>query len=296
LVFFALTTLGLAAMVWTQHLDLVSLRDGDQVSDADRDALQKKALATEKRLHELEDELAALRVKAKKALADADGSADPSRQNAGRRGPNGRFANMQAMMNDPEFVKQMAVQQKAMLDNRYAALFKELALTPAQLQQFQNLLMEKQDAARDVLAAAQQQGLNFRNDRDEINQLMQQSNAEIDSQIQSALGPNAYAQYQAYEQTLPARNTANQIQTSLSYTSDPLTDDQKKKLIPILAAASPNGGNPNSPRYRFGNPSVPLTPDIISKLPLNPDQLGPLGNLVAPPRSAGGTSQPMPSR
>lgn len=275
LVFFALTTLGLAAMVWTQHLDLVSLRDSDQLADADRDALQKKALAAEKRLHELEDELAALRAKTDdKAVADSEGgAAEPNStpQNAGRRGPNGRMANVQALMNDPQFTKLMALQQKGQLDSRYGALFKELGLSPAQVDAFKNLLLQKQNAARDVLAAARDQGLDPRTDRATINQLLAQSNAEVDNQIQSTLGDAAYQQYKTFEQTLPQRNTVNQLQQSLSYTSTPLQDAQAQQLIQILASNSPKTGNPTSARALlqgggpFGMQGAPITDQMITQ-------------------------------
>ena len=300
--FFALTTIGLAVVVWKQERDLIKLSDGETVADHERADWQKKVWAAEKRVHELEQEVAGLRAQgAAKKASDVAGASDPAAQPGGGRpgrGPNARFANFQQMMNDPQFAKFIAVQQKMMLDNRYAPLFKQLALTPDQLQQFQNLLMEKQNAARDALVAAQQQGLNFRDDRDEISQAIQQANADIDSQIQSTLGPSAYAQYQNYAQTLPARNTTNQIQTSLSYTSDPLSPDQANKIINALAAASPNGGNPNSPRNLFGNPTVPLSPTTYKLISpyLNPDQQPVVHQLIVPPRTTGGATQPAPGR
>lgn len=256
--FFALTTVGLAAVVWTQHLDLIKLRNGGTLADNERADWQKKVLAAEKRIHELEDEIDALHAQADKSPADdVAGAADPATQatpssDRPRRGPNGRFANFQAVMNDPQFAKLMATQQKGMLDSRYAPLFKQLALTPAQLDQFKNLLLEKQNAARDVLTSARDQGLNPRTDRDAINQLLQQSNAEVDSQIQATLGPEAYSQYQNYQQTLPQRNTVTQLQQSLSYTNTPLTDAQANQLIQIMASAAPQNNNAN------GNPRALL--------------------------------------
>ncbi len=246
--FFALTTIGLAVVVWKQERDLIKLSDGETVADHERADWQKKVWAAEKRVHELEQEVAGLRAQGTKKASDVADASDPASLPGGgrpRRGPGARFGNLQALMNDPQFAKLMALQQKAMVDSRYAPLFKQLALTPAQLQQFQNLLAEKQSAARDVLAAAAQQGLNFRTDRAEVSQLISQSNSEIDSQIQSTLGPDAFAQYQTYEQTLPQRNTVTQLQQSLSYTSTPLTDAQANQLVQILASTSPQNGNAN---------------------------------------------------
>ncbi len=72
-------------------------------------------------------------------------------------------------------------------------------------------------------------------DRDEIAALVAQSNADIDQQIQATLGPQAYAQYQGYEQTLPERNTVNLLQQMMSYTGTPIPDQDVQPLINIIA-------------------------------------------------------------
>jgi hypothetical protein len=263
LVFFALTTLGGAVLAWNQHLELIKLRS----------ALQEKDIDAQLQKHDFDAKVAALQASAsKKAAANKDPASQNSADDQRPRGRNGRFANMQAMMNDPQFAQLMALQEKARLDSTYAPLFKQLAqqlnLSPAQLAAFQNLLVQKQDAARDVLIAARDQGLTPGADRAEIGQLVAQSNAEIDNQIQSTLGPDAFAQYQSYEQTLPERNTVNQIQTSLSYSSTPLTDSQAQQLIQLLAANAPqSNSNPTSFRTLLGggNPTTPITEADISQ-------------------------------
>jgi hypothetical protein len=104
-----------------------------------------------------------------------------------------------------------------------------------------------------------------------------QSNAEIDQQIQSTLGPDGFAQFQSYEQTLPERNTVNQIQQSLSYTSTPLTDQQAQELLQYLVDNNPsqNNSNPTSPRaLRNGGNPIYLIPQSVPPPPsLSPSQL-----------------------
>jgi hypothetical protein len=272
LIFLALTTLGGVVLAWNQHLELISLRA----------ALQEKDLDAQLHQREFDTKLATLQAKAKaKAAAseeaDSQNSADDQRQR-------GRFGNMRDMMNDPNFIKLMALQQKARLDSTYAPLFKQLTqqlnISPAQLAAFQNLLVQKQAAARDVVQAARDQGLSPGTDRDEIAQLVAQSNDEIDQQIQSTLGAQAYAQYQGYEQTLPERNTVNQIQQGLSYTSAPLTDAQSQQLIQLLASNAPqNNSNPTSLRALFGGGgNTPITDADIAQAStfLSPDQVAAL--------------------
>jgi hypothetical protein len=270
LVFLVLTTLGGAVLAWNQHLEIIKLNA----------ALQEKDLDAQLHQREFDTKFAALQAKAHKNAAANDNTtsqnpADDQRQRGG-------FGNMRAQMNDPQFAQFMALQQKARLDSTYGPLFKQLTqqlnLSPAQLAAFQNLLTEKQNAARDVFAAARDQGLDPATDRAEIGQLVAQSNAEIDQQIQSTLGPDGFAQFQSYEQTLPERNTVNQIQQSLSYTSTPLTDAQYQQLLPwVIANAPPKASNPTSPRVLLGggNPISLLPPTAFQNPPpfLYPSQI-----------------------
>lgn len=148
---------------------------------------------------------------------------------------------LNAMMNSPEVQQLMAMQQKAGLDGRYAALFKRLNLSPGELEQFKNLLVEKQSAVMDVFAAARSQGLGGRDNRDEIRQLVQDTQAEIDESIRSAIGEAAYAQYKGYETTLPHRGVVDQLGQRLSYSTTPLSEIQADQLVQILAATAPVG-------------------------------------------------------
>ena len=265
LIFLALTTLGGAVLAWNQHLEIIKLNA----------ALQEKNLDAQLHQHDFETKIAALQASAsRKAAKQADASSQDSSDD--QRQPGG-FGNMRARMNDPDFAKIMALQQKARLDSSYGPLFKQLTqqlnLSPAQLAALQNLLAEKQNAARDAMAAARDQGVTNRAD---IRQLVAQSNADIDQQIQTTLGPNGFAQYQDYERTLPERNTVNQIQQSLSYTSTPLTDQQAQELLQYLVDnASPNSSNPTSLReLRNGGNPLYLIPQSVPTPPfLSPPQI-----------------------
>jgi len=269
LFFLALATLGGAILAWNQHLEIIKLNA----------ALQEKDLDAQLHQHEFESKLATAQAKASaKAAKHAD---EASQDSSDDQRPRGRFGNMRAMMNDPDFVKIMALQQKARLDSSYGPLFKQLTqqfnLSPAQLAAFQNLLAEKQNAARDAIAAARDQGVT---DRAEIGALVGQSNADIDQQIQATLGPGGYTQYQGYEQTLPERNTVNQIQQSLSYTNTPLTGQQAQELLQYLVDnnASPNNSNPTSLRTLRdgGNPISLIPPSVLLQNPpifLSPSQM-----------------------
>jgi hypothetical protein len=290
LLFLALTTLGGVVLAWNQHLELISLRA----------ALQEKDLDAQLHQRQFATQLVALQAKAKAKAAASDAAAQNSPDDQRQRGP---FGNRRAMMNDPNFIKLMALRQKAALDSTYAPLFKQLTqqlnISPAQLAAFQNLLVQKQSAARDTIIAARDQGLTLATDRAEIAQLVTQSNDEVDQQIQTTLGPQAYAQYQGYEQTLPERNTVTQLQQGLSYTSAPLTDAQSQQLIQLLAANAPqSNSNPTSLRTLFGGgANTPITDADIAQASgfLSPDQVTALQQQQATQKAAAELAKAMRS-
>ena len=162
-------------------------------------------------------------------------------------------------MNSPEVQQLMAIQQKAALDGRYAALFRRLNLSPAALEQLKQLLVEKQAVVMDVMTAARSQGMGGRNNRDEIRQVVASTQAEVEASIRAAIGDAAYEQYRNYEVTLPQRGLVDQLSQRLSYSNSPLGDAQAEQMVRILAATAPNGQAGNA-----GNAGAVLMPMVIN--------------------------------
>ena len=149
-------------------------------------------------------------------------------------------ADFAVMMDSPEMQQLMSLRSRGALDSRYAALFKSLGLPADQLQKFQQLLLDKQSTMRDVLSAMRSQGLApNRENAGQMRTLVDNANAEIDSQIRTTLGDAAYAQYQDYERTQPQRATVDRVQQRLSYSGEPLTAQQATQLVGILAQNAP---------------------------------------------------------
>lgn len=242
ILFLALTTLGGSALAWKEYQELVKLRA--RLGSEDAAGLQKRLTDAQKRLKAAQDEIAALRSRswrgATAGMIDEPGSG-PSSPADRRPGPGAQAGGFLGMLNNPQAQQLMAIQMKGMLDARYAALFKSLNLTPQQVDQFKNLMVQKQQAMMDAVAAAREQGIDPRTDPAGFKQALVEAQASTNDQIKTALGDAGYAQYQQYEQTLPQRNTVNQLQQSLSYTPTPLTDDQANQLVQVLAQNSPAG-------------------------------------------------------
>ena len=233
-----LIVIGLSSLAWKQYQEIVALRAA-ALGNGERADWQKRVWAAQKRAQNLENQLAATR---------PGGSAAGAAASSARGQPPGAASgNMMtgfaSLMNRPEAVRLMAMQEKAMLNARYAALFKKLALSPEKLAQFQSLLADKLSVPMDVMTAAIQQGIDPMQNPPEFRQLVQNAQADIEEKIKAALDPASYAQYQNYVQTEPQRMVVNQLQQSLSYTDTPLTTAQVDQLMQILANTSPvNGG------------------------------------------------------
>jgi len=243
----ALFLVGSSVLALKQYQELIALRaklSADNSAD-----LQKRLAKAMDELKSLRDKMATSQTR--KADGSADDSADANSGAGGDQGGrrNRGFDAFREAMNNPQFQKLMAMQAKAQLDSRFAPLFKELAqsgLSPAQIDQFKNLLVQKQQAMVDAYQAAREQGINPRQDPAAFKQIVTDAQASIDQQIQSQLGPTAFSQFDSYQKTLPDRNVTTSLQQSLSYSSAPLTDDQANSLIQILAQNQPQKSNANN--------------------------------------------------
>ncbi|HEY4246822.1 MAG TPA: hypothetical protein VGM64_08200 [Lacunisphaera sp.] len=246
LIILAVLVLGSAGFGLFQ-LEKVQKLTSDAIAwDGEKSVLQKKIWELQRRIGELERKHAAKAGGSAAADGEAPGRDPQQSGEASRPGQRGRRADgarFETVMANPDFQKLMAVQQKGALDGRYSGLFKQLQLSPADLEKFKNLLVEKQSAVMDVMAAARTEGLSGRDNRDQIKQLVQDAQNEVDSNIKSTLGDAAYAQYQNYEATQPQRAVVSQLEQRLSYSPEPLTDAQSQQLVQILAETTPTKEN-----------------------------------------------------
>lgn len=190
--------------------------------------------------------------------------------------------NLSALMASPEFAKAMNLQQRAGLDARYATLFKQLNLPTAELEKLKNLLVERQTARMDVMNAARENGLNPRENRDEISKLVADSQAEVDANIKATLGDARFNQYQRFETTQPQRNLVSQLDQRLSYSSTPLSSTQSDFLVTALASGNPpNAGSQTGSGNWGGGNRATISDTVLQQAQnvLSPDQLAALKQL-----------------
>ncbi|WP_221028963.1 hypothetical protein [Actomonas aquatica] len=219
--------------------------------------------------------------------ATDDAGGPPRRDRGNRRDPG---VIMERLLQDPQFAEAMRTQQRAGLDNRYAALFAQLNLPPAQLTALKDLLAEKQNVPRDVFSAARAEGLG-RENRGEIDDLIAATQAEIDADIRATIGEDAFATLNQYEQTTAQRNVVADLADRLSYAGTPLNTAQSEALVTIMAQAAGDTGDSGNSRFfgrGGGNSSTPITDDMIVRATgvLAPDQVNALRDLQAEQQAA----------
>lgn len=234
----ALTTVTAGAIAWNQSLELRRARQDAAQLALERDDLQTQLAAARRpggfNVNVAQSDTAIPAAATEVALTPKNERRE-RQQREPENGPGRGLGRMEELMKNPEFAAAMTAQAKSRLDRQYADLFKRLNLPPAQLEQLKSLLAEKQTARLDVMAAARAEGLDFRDNRAEIAALMRQTQGEIDLAINEAIGADAFAAYQAYEQTAPQRAAVSSLEQRLSYTATPLTQAQSDQLVTLLA-------------------------------------------------------------
>jgi hypothetical protein len=253
--------LATGGLAWRQHLEVQRLRDA-ALASSDGDDLRRKVADLQRANRELQDQLAASKAGARD---DGDESADMTerpapggnRRDGGPRFNRGQqFAAVRELMNKPEVQAIVAKAEKAAVDARYAALFRNLNLTPEQADRLKALIVERQNTVQDVAAAAREQGINPRSDPDAFRKMVADAQKTVDDSIKTVIGDQGLSQLNNYEQTMPQRNLVSTFQQRLAVGDTPLSATQAEALVQILAATAPasTGGNQGfgGPRADFG--------------------------------------------
>lgn len=252
----AATTAGGAWLAWRQNDELAALRAAAMNRD-ERASMQKRVWDLEKSNREMQDRLAARRA----PDGDPEGLLPPNKADRSPRDPGGRgpvradprretdqqAKAMRDLVSRPDVQSMIAVQQKAAIDARYSALFKNLNLPAAQIDKLKGLLAERTTTMLDVLSVASDQGVDPRDNPAAFRQLVASTQDEINKSIKSLLGDQGFAQLANYEQTMPQRNLVNELQQRLSYSSTPLSNTQADQLVQILASNPPPRPVPGNP-------------------------------------------------
>lgn len=142
------------------------------------------------------------------------------------------------LMEIPEFVEALGQQRQALLDARFAALFRMLRLDDEALARFKGLLLEKENVVLDVVTVSET-APSGPDAPETLRQSVRTAQTQVEQAIQTALGPERYGVYREYERTLPQRAVVAQLEQRLSYSPAPLAPAQADALVAILASSAP---------------------------------------------------------
>jgi hypothetical protein len=165
------------------------------------------------------------------------------------------------LMAKPEVQALVSAQQKAAIEARYAALFKNLNLPPEQEAKLKSLLAERTTTMMDVASAARDQGINPRENPEAFRKLVTDAQNEINNSIKSVIGDSGFTQLQTYEQTMPQRNLVNELQQRLAHSGNNLSMVQEEQLVQILAANAPQRTTGNTGTNATATPQ-PVTREL----------------------------------
>jgi RNA polymerase sigma factor (sigma-70 family) len=147
-----------------------------------------------------------------------------------------------SMLKDPAMKQAMIDQQAMLLKKQYAALVKQLNLTPEKTDKFYSILIDVQsNNMANSLAMFSASG-----DKAAADKAISDSVAAADTQVQALLGDNAFAQFKDYRESLVDRMQLDQMTSDFS--ASPLSGDQYQKLLQTMRAerenAAPVPGQP----------------------------------------------------
>ncbi len=167
----------------------------------------------------------------------------------------------------PEMQRLMNLRDRSIIDSQYAGLFKHLALPPDRLQKFQDILLQRRNIFNDVMAAMRDQGIAATPENaPQIQALVDNAVAEIELQIQGALGEDAYSRYKQYEATQMQRRIAARVEQRLSYSPEPLSEQQFARLVDVIAQDEQLGGIGAAQPLPGGPVPLPrITPAVVER-------------------------------
>jgi len=141
------------------------------------------------------------------------------------------------MQKDAAFRTVVIERAKERLDLFYGHLFKSLTLSESQLDQLENLLVEKEQLKTDTIEAQDALGMQVRENPYLFREGVDLGQQKIDAAIMALLGESQNLQYLQYREDLVQWSAVNAITEKLQATDTPLTDEQANKLVVLLRSS-----------------------------------------------------------
>jgi hypothetical protein len=137
-----------------------------------------------------------------------------------------------ALLDDPQMVQLTKATRSASVRIHYRELYRQLGLSPTQTVALEALLTEGLARKEDIRIVADALKKNM-SDVD-IRSLLDDEKRALESQEIALLGAEAFQRLQTFVETAPGRALVNDVAEALTFSADPLTADQKTKLLDLL--------------------------------------------------------------
>lgn len=184
--------------------------------------------------------------------------------------PMSRSDMLERMNKDPRYRAAMIALARSHLEFFYGPLFKNLNLSPARLEKFKDLLIEKGLVANDIYETLGQLPIHGQEYRAAFEQLDMKLSADVDDKIQAFLTAPEFAQFADYSEDFDQWTKVNEAARILQSTDTPLTDEQAKLLVVFLRDGRPKDTelwNPNIPQASGIQPlTIRILPPMLEKL------------------------------
>jgi len=128
------------------------------------------------------------------------------------------------MMADPAMKELMRQSSRREIKLRYAELFKELKLSPEQIEKFAQLYANSGLGLNDISPASQGASDNA--------QALDAADTDVQNRLRALLGEAGYARFNEFTQEVPARTTVKLLNSQLG--ASQLTDEQGARLLQIV--------------------------------------------------------------
>jgi hypothetical protein len=120
-----------------------------------------------------------------------------------------------------------------MIEKSYAALFKQMNLTPEQSAGMKDLLQGKMLVAADMGMSMMDGSLDAAK-RAELGKQVKADTDAYDGQIKQFLGDDNFKAFEGYEKTMPDRMAVGQFRDQLAGSATPLGEEQEQQLVQAL--------------------------------------------------------------
>jgi hypothetical protein len=139
---------------------------------------------------------------------------------------------------NPEYQKQNLQYGRLRDGVSFARLYRRLALSPRQIETFEEARFARQQVEYDIMAVAFEKEISQTDTS--FRPIRKQADAECEAKLREALGDAGYAAYKAYpkEMMTSSRNEARQLAAALYETKEPLTVEQADALTCVIDANS----------------------------------------------------------